>query len=65
MNSTQTILEKAKAAKPLLSGISDERINAALTAMADALIKSTDSILSANTEDIKRAEGNISPVMID
>ena len=65
MNTTQIILEKAKAAKPCLSGICDEKINSALTSMAKALIDATEKILLANAEDIKKAEGNINPVMID
>ena len=65
MTSTKEILARAKATVKGMRGLSDEKINEALAAMAAALIKSTDAILEANEVDIKAAEGKISPVMID
>ena len=65
MRTTKEILSEAKLAKILMSAATDERINAALGAMADALIENTDAILAANEVDLRLAEGRISPVMID
>ena len=65
MNSTEVILKNAKATVKLLCGLSDERLNEALVAMANAIEEDTDSILAANALDIEAARGNISEVMID
>ena len=65
MTSTQKILEAARLAKRAVCGLSEEKINAALLAMADALIKNTDKILLANARDVESARGIISGVMID
>ena len=65
MTSTKEILIKAKSTVKDMAALNDERLNDALSAMADALIKHTDSILSANERDVKAAEGKIAPVMID
>ena len=65
MRTTKEILSEAKLAKILMSAATDDRINTALGAMADALIVNTDAILAANEVDIRAAEGRISPVMID
>ena len=65
MNSTELILKNAKSTVKLLAGISDERLNTALLAMADAIEADTDSILAANALDIEAAKGKISDVMID
>ena len=62
---TKEILETAKSTVRLLRGVSDEKINEALFAMADALVASTDAILSANKKDIELAKDKISSVMID
>ncbi|MBQ8689040.1 MAG: glutamate-5-semialdehyde dehydrogenase [Clostridia bacterium] len=62
---TLEILENAKAAKTAMQAVDGDRINAALTEMARSLRASCDSILAANAEDIRAAEGKISPVMID
>ena len=64
-SSTKAILEAAKAAKVLMRGVDDAVINSALVAMAEALLAAEKNILEANEADIKLAEGNISPVMID
>ncbi|MBQ4071485.1 MAG: glutamate-5-semialdehyde dehydrogenase [Clostridia bacterium] len=65
MTSTKEILIRAKKTVSALRGVSDEKINEALLAMADALITEADEILAANDEDVRRAEGHIAPVMID
>lgn len=65
MNSTRQILINAKETVKLMRGVSDEKINAALTAMAKALIDRTDKILQSNAIDIENAKDKISPVMID
>ena len=62
---TQELLVKAKAAKAALGMISTEKINEALLSMADALIENTESILAKNREDIEKARGTVSDVMID
>ena len=65
MSSTQLILETAKRTVPLLVGLSDEKINQAISAMADSLVKHTEDILLANEKDVSAAHGKISDVMID
>ena len=65
MNSTEIILRNAKTTVKLLSGLSDDRLNEALLAMANAIEADCDSILAANALDIEAARGNISEVMID
>lgn len=62
---TQELLKKAKEAKAELNLVSVEKINEALNAMADALVKNTDKILDENSKDIEKAKGTISDVMID
>ena len=62
---TQEILVKAKEAKPYLSTLSEEAKNSALSAMADALEKDTDSILEANSQDMEAVRGTIGNVMLD
>ena len=62
---TKELLMKAKEAKRTLSAITPDDIDRALCAMADQLVKHTDSILSANAADIEAAKGTISDVMID
>ena len=65
MTSTQKLLVTAKETAKKLCRVTDEQINTALLGMADALIKSTDSILAENAKDIEAARNKISPVMID
>ena len=65
MNSTEIILKNAKETVRALAGVSDESLNLALLAMADAIEADTDAILAANAADIEAARGNISEVMID
>ncbi len=64
-SSTIILCERAKAAAKRMRLISDERINEALLAMAEALVADTDLILSENALDIEAARGSISEVMLD
>lgn len=59
------MLEAAKAAKPKISLLSTEQKDAALQAMADALLAQETNILAANERDIADATGTISTVMLD
>ena len=59
------MLEAAKAAKGEVAGLTTEQKNAALNAMADALIAWQDGILGANALDMESAKAHISPVMLD
>ena len=59
------ILKAAKVAKAEVNALTTEEKNAALFAMADALIAQQEEILAANAEDIKNATGTIAPVMLD
>lgn len=65
MNSTEIILKNAKETVRALAGVSDESLNLALIAMADAIEADVETILEANAVDIEAARGNISEVMID
>jgi glutamate-5-semialdehyde dehydrogenase len=62
---TQEILYAAKGAAPSLLALDTEKKNAALLAMADALIEQTDTILAENGKDMDAARGQISDVMLD
>ena len=62
---TNDILVSARAAWPALRAADTEKKNAALNAMADALIRRQDSILAANDLDMEAAKGKISEVMLD
>ena len=62
---TQEILIAAKAAAPALSRTTTEEKNAALLAMADALLENSGAILEANALDVAAARDHISEVMID
>ena len=59
------MLEAAKAAKFEIARLSSEQKNAALNAMADALIENEADILAANTLDLEAAKGTVSDVMLD
>ncbi len=61
----KTMLENAKAAKAQISRLTSEEKNAALNAMADALLKNQDAILAANEADLEAAKESISTVMLD
>ena len=62
---TRDILLRAKAATATLSTLTTEKKNAALLAMADALVADTAAILAANAEDMEAAKTTISAVMLD
>ena len=62
---TIDILKAARTAWPSLRGADTEEKNAALLAMADALIARQDDILAANRIDMEAAKGKISDVMLD
>ena len=62
---TYDILNSARAAWPSLRGADTEKKNAALNAMAHALLERTGAILAANAEDMEAAKGKISEVMLD
>ena len=59
------MLNNAKAAKATVSLLSTEQKNAALLAMADALVANQDAILAANAQDLAAAEGTVPQVMLD
>jgi len=62
---TLEILQKARAAAPLLAMTTTVQKNAALLSMAGALEMDTQKILAANAEDIEAARGSVSEVMLD
>ncbi len=62
---TLDILKRAKAAAPSLSGLSTEKKNEAIEAMAAELESSAEAILAANDQDMEAARGHISEVMLD
>ena len=64
-SSTLILCERARAAVRAVSALSDEKINEALAAMADALVEDTDKILEQNALDLEAARGVISDVMLD
>ena len=61
----KTMLEAAKAAKTEITRLTPEQKNAALYAMADALIENEEAILAANAQDLEAAKGTVSDVMLD
>ncbi len=61
----KTMLEAAKAAKAQITRLTSEQKNAALNAMADALITYEAQILAANALDLEAARGSVSDVMLD
>ena len=61
----KTTLEQAKAAKAQVAALTTQEKNAALLAMADALLAHQESILQANAQDLEAAREHISPVMLD
>ena len=61
----KTMLEKAKAAKAEINRLTTEQKNAALNAMADALLAQETEILAANALDLEAARGNVPDVMLD
>ena len=61
----KTMLAAAKAAKAQINKLSSEKKNAALNAMADALLSHQEAILAANASDLEAARGNVPDVMLD
>ena len=61
----RTMLEAAKAAKFEVNRLTTEQKNAALNAMADALLSHEEEILAANALDLEAAKGKVSDVMLD
>ncbi len=59
------MLQAAKAAKAEIAVLSSTQKNAALEAMADAILDQKDKILAANALDMELATATISPVMLD
>ena len=59
------MLENAKAAKREVANLTTEQKNAALNAMAQALLSQEAEILAANALDLDAAKEHISPVMLD
>ncbi len=62
---TSEILDRAVKAKPLVKQLSAEKKNEAIASMVDSLLASADEILSANREDMEKAKGVFSEVMLD
>ena len=60
-----TMLENAKAAKAEINRLTTEQKNAALNAMADALLAQEAEILAANALDLEAAKGIVPDVMLD
>ena len=59
------MLKAAKAAKMAVCALSTEQKNAALEAMADALLENEAEVLAANALDLEKAKGTVSDVMLD
>ena len=62
---TQELLLRARRAKSAMALADADTKNRALTAMADALLDNTKSILTANGLDLIEARGAVSTVMLD
>ncbi len=65
MKTTQAILQDAREHAAALGCTNTETRNRYLLAMADAILSHTDAILAANAMDMEKAQGKISPVMLD
>ena len=59
------MLQNARAVKADIARLTEAQKNAALQAMADALLIDTDAILAANALDLESAKDTISSVMLD
>ena len=59
------MLTRARTAKLAVAALSTEAKNAALTAMANALVAHQDAILAANKLDLDNAPASVSKVMLD
>jgi len=62
---TFELLQKARAAKAAMALADTDTKNAALLAMADALVAHQQAILAANALDLEAAKGTVSDVMLD
>ncbi len=60
-----TMLENARKAKAQVANLTSQEKDAALNAMAQALLDSQEAILAANELDLEGAKDHISPVMLD
>ena len=65
MKTTQAILQDARDHAAALGYTDTETRNRYLLAMADAILRHTDTILAANAADMEKAQGKISSVMLD
>ena len=61
----KTMLTAAKAAKFAVMALTTDQKNAALEAMAQALLDNQDDILAANALDMENASGKVAQVMLD
>ena len=61
----QNMLKQAKNAKFAIAALTTQQKNAALWAMAEALMAHQEAILSANALDLEAAQGTVSQVMLD
>ena len=61
----QELLTRARSAKAAVASLSTQQKNAALAAMAQSLLDEQDTILAANRQDLKKARGTVSDVMLD
>ena len=61
----KTMLNAAKAAKFSVTALTTDQKNAALEAMAQALLDNQEAILAANAMDIENATGKVPQVMLD
>ena len=59
------MLTAAQAAKMEIAQLTTDQKNAALLAMAQALLDNADEILAANAQDMEAAKGTVSDVMLD
>ena len=60
-----TMLTAAQAAKMEIAQLTTDQKNAALLAMAQALLDNQDLILDSNAQDMEAAKGTVSDVMLD
>lgn len=65
MKATKDILRDAKLAERAMGGTEKDKINEALSLMAEELLLAEGEILAANALDVEAARDKISPVMID
>ncbi|MBQ2792414.1 MAG: glutamate-5-semialdehyde dehydrogenase [Oscillospiraceae bacterium] len=61
----QELLTRARSAKAAVASLSPQQKNAALAAMAQSLLDEQDAILAANRQDLEKARGTVSDVMLD